>query len=76
MIRLAEVRKRYGWGRWVLHDVDLEIRAGQVVSIHGANGSGKSTLLRLLIGLTRPTSGTVSGLPAVIGYVPDRFPPH
>ncbi len=76
MLRLADVSKRYGWGRWVLHGVDLEIPAGQVVAINGANGSGKSTLLRLLIGLTRPTSGTVSGQPAVIGYVPDRFPPH
>ncbi|MGH3767531.1 MAG: ABC transporter ATP-binding protein [Pseudonocardiaceae bacterium] len=76
MLRLAEVSKRYGWGRWVLQDVDLDIPAGQVVAINGANGSGKSTLLRLLIGLTRPTSGTVSGRPAVIGYVPDRFPPH
>lgn len=76
MLRLADVSKRYSWGRWVLQDVELEIPAGQIVAVNGANGSGKSTLLRLLIGLTRPTSGTVSGRPAVIGYVPDRFPPQ
>jgi ABC-type multidrug transport system ATPase subunit len=76
LLRLADVSKRYGWGRWVLQGVDLEIPAGQVVAINGANGSGKSTLLRLLIGLTRPTTGTVSGQPPVIGYVPDRFPPN
>jgi len=33
-------------------------------------------LLRLLAGLSRPTRGTVSGLPELIGYVPDRFAPH
>lgn len=75
MLLLEEVRKRYGRGSWVLQDVDLEIPAGEVVAFTGENGSGKSTLLRLLVGLTRPTSGTVSGRPSVTGYVPDRFPP-
>ncbi|MDQ2881920.1 MAG: ABC transporter ATP-binding protein [Actinomycetota bacterium] len=76
MLRLEAVSKRYVRGRWVLQDIDLEIPAGEVVAIAGANGSGKSTLLRLLAGLSRPTRGSVSGRPAVIGYVPDRFPPH
>lgn len=76
MLRLEAVCKRYGRGRWVLQDVDLEIPAGEVAAIAGANGSGKSTLLRLLVGLSRPTRGTVSGQPEVIGYVPDRFSPQ
>ena len=76
MLRLEAVSKRYGRGRWLLQDVNLEISAGEVAAIAGANGSGKSTLLRLLVGLSRPTSGTVSGHPEVIGYVPDRFPPN
>ncbi|MGB7796461.1 MAG: ATP-binding cassette domain-containing protein [Pseudonocardiaceae bacterium] len=45
MLRLDAVSKRYARGRWVLHDVDLEIPPGEVVAMAGANGSGKSTLL-------------------------------
>jgi len=68
--------KRYGFGRWVLRDVSLEVSAGEVAAVVGGNGSGKSTLLRMLVGLSRPTSGTVSGRPKSVGYVPDRFPPN
>ena len=75
-LRLEAVSKRYAPGGWVLRKVDLEISDGEIVSIAGANGSGKSTLLRVLAGLSRPTRGTVSGRPQVIGYVPDRFPPN
>ncbi|MBZ2407949.1 ATP-binding cassette domain-containing protein [Streptomyces albidoflavus] len=75
-MRWEEVGKRYGLrGGWVLRDVDAECRAGEVVAVVGRNGSGKSTLLRLAAGLTRPSRGTVTGRPRVVGYVPDRFPP-
>jgi len=57
----------------VLRGVDLEVRRGSVVGVVGTNGSGKSTLLRILAGLSRPSSGAVTGHPRV-GYVPDRFP--
>ena len=42
-----------------LHDVDLEVRAGEMMLITGRSGSGKTTLLNLLGGLDRPTTGTV-----------------
>ena len=47
-------------GRTVLSGLDLDVRAGELVSILGANGSGKSTALRCVAGLARPTVGTVA----------------
>ncbi|MDT8894464.1 cytochrome c biogenesis heme-transporting ATPase CcmA [Halomonas sp. I1] len=36
--------------RWLFHDLDLEVRGGEVLRIEGANGSGKTTLLKILSG--------------------------
>src|SRR5262249_36076278 len=51
--------KRFG-DRVVLEGFDLDVHAGEVVSVLGANGSGKSTMLRCLIGLTNFDAGSVS----------------
>ena len=48
-----------GYSETVLHDVSLQVRAGEIAGIIGPNGCGKSTLLRCVIGALRPQSGRV-----------------
>ncbi|WP_299037021.1 ATP-binding cassette domain-containing protein [uncultured Pseudokineococcus sp.] len=51
----------------LLRDVDLEVRAGEVVAVLGANGAGKSSLLLTLAGLLAPAAGEVVGArPAMV----------
>ena len=59
VLRAAHVAARYGRTE-VLHDVSLDLHAGELVALVGENGSGKSTLARVLAGLKRPTAGTVT----------------
>jgi zinc transport system ATP-binding protein len=65
----------------VVHEVDLDIRAGETVALLGANGSGKTTLVRAALRLARLQQGSLElfGTPlgrfrerALIGYVPQR----
>jgi ABC-2 type transport system ATP-binding protein len=59
---------------WTLQTVDLTVEPGQTVVVLGRNGAGKSTLLQLAAGVLRPTRGVVRDRPAVVGWVPERFP--
>lgn len=65
-ITFDRVSFRYPEGdRLSLQDVSFTIRTGEKIALVGANGSGKSTLIRLLLGLSRPTSGQIliNGVP-------------
>ena len=58
----------------VLHDVEMRVEPGEIITIVGPNGSGKTTLLKAIIGALKPSAGWVkksSGLR--IGYVPQRL---
>ena len=58
MIELQNVVLAYE-NRTILDHVDLTIHDGETLAILGGSGAGKSTLLKLIIGLLRPTSGTI-----------------
>jgi heme exporter protein A len=62
--------RRFGSKR-VVRDLDLEVRAGELLLVTGPNGSGKSTLLSLMAGLLAPTEGEIEvDLPrGGIGYL-------
>lgn len=57
---LAHVTKRYGNGVLALDDLSLNLRRGEIVALLGPNGAGKSTAVKLMMGLSSPTSGSVS----------------
>ena len=57
-IVVDNVGKRYG-KKTVLTEVSLNVDAGECLALVGHNGAGKTTLLKLLLGVTRPTSGNV-----------------
>jgi putative ABC transport system ATP-binding protein len=62
LVVLKHVVKRYRRGRQVLevlHNLDLEVAAGEFLALMGPSGSGKTTLLNLIGGLDRPTEGEV-----------------
>lgn len=58
-LRTAGLTLGYRADRVIVHDLDLDLPAGEVSVIIGANGSGKSTLLRALSRLLAPQHGTV-----------------
>jgi branched-chain amino acid transport system ATP-binding protein len=59
MLRLERVSSGYGRSP-VLHEVSLEVRAGEIVALIGANGAGKSTLLNTVMGLVPLSSGRIT----------------
>ena len=57
-VETRRLTKRYGT-LTAVDALDLEVRAGEVYGFLGPNGAGKTTTLRMLLGLIRPTSGSV-----------------
>ncbi len=81
-IAIENLTKRYG-DLTALDNVSLKISSSQVFGLLGPNGAGKSTLLKTLVGILKPTSGTVSVkghdivkepemAKRIIGYLPEN----
>src|SRR5699024_3864444 len=58
-VRLRGVRKQFP-GVLANYDVDLDIVSGTIHALIGENGAGKSTLMKILYGIQRPDTGTIS----------------
>jgi branched-chain amino acid transport system ATP-binding protein len=77
LLRASNLRVRYRDGAFGIHDVSLEVRAGQTVSLLGPNGAGKTTTLRAISGFLR-SEGTrvVQGTVTVDGIDITNAEPH
>ncbi|SDG29973.1 ABC transporter ATP-binding protein [Alloyangia pacifica] len=70
-LKLTDVGKVYGGTVEVLKEIDLDIKAGELIVFVGPSGCGKSTLLRMIAGLERITGGTLE----IDGQVVNDVPP-
>ncbi len=80
---IEHLTKRYG-SFTALNDLTLSLNAGEILGLIGPNGAGKTTTIKILVGLSKPTSGsaTIAGVDCVndarevkrlVGYMPDKF---
>ena len=58
ILTVTNLTKKFG-GLTAVDNVSFSVRAGEILGIIGPNGAGKSTLLKLILGLLRPSSGTI-----------------
>src|SRR5512140_123004 len=81
LIETRNLVKRYG-DKVAVNDVSFDVRAGEIFGFLGPNGAGKTTTIKMIVGLLRPTSGSVKvagydvqtqpmQAKAASGYVPD-----
>ena len=84
MITIENVTKRYD-NTTVVHELNLQIHAGEIVGIIGHNGAGKSTTMKMIAGLIEPSEGVVrvmgediqkgsAKIKQKIGYLPEESP--
>src|SRR5690349_15615925 len=80
MVETKELTKRYGEFT-ALDRLTISLQKGQILGFIGPNGAGKTTTIKILVGLSRPTSGsaTIAGIDCVkdareikqlVGYMP------
>ncbi len=83
VLEIKQLTKRYG-DFTALDNLTIHVDRGQILGFIGPNGAGKTTTIKILVGLSRPTSGTAtiagvncsenaSKIKRLVGYMPDRF---
>lgn len=83
VVATEHLTKRYG-DFTALEDLSIQVKRGEILGFIGPNGAGKTTTIKILVGLSRPTSGraTIAGVDCargsrkikqLVGYMPDRF---
>jgi ABC-type branched-subunit amino acid transport system ATPase component len=60
MLTISHLTAGYGSGPAIIHDVDMHVSEGEIVTLIGPNGAGKSTVLRSIFGLTKIHDGTIN----------------
>ncbi len=73
LIKISNLEVKYG-SKFVLKNMNLSLKAGEIVTIVGPNGSGKTTLFKAIIGTVPVSKGTIEVEPNLrIGYVPQQL---
>ena len=83
VVETSNLTKRYG-DFTALDDLSIHVDRGQILGFIGPNGAGKTTTIKILVGLSRPTSGSAriagvdcsqnaSKIKQLVGYMPDKF---
>ena len=73
VIEFKNVSFSYTQEKETLHDVNLNIKSGEMVAILGRNGSGKTTLVRHIIGLQQPSQGSVHVIGKDVAVTPTHI---
>ncbi|KEA62460.1 Zinc ABC transporter, ATP-binding protein ZnuC [Marinobacterium lacunae] len=73
LIRLSEIDVQFGSDK-VLNHIDLNLHTDCITTLIGPNGAGKTTLVRVVLGLLKPTRGTIWRQPGLrVGYMPQKL---
>jgi ABC-2 type transport system ATP-binding protein len=83
VVEIVHLTKRYG-NFTALDGLSLHLSSGQILGLIGPNGAGKTTAIKILVGLSRPTSGSARigdadcvkdarRIKHLVGYMPDQF---
>ena len=57
-LRAEGLYKQYG-NRWVVSDVDIEVKKGEIIGLLGPNGAGKTTTFYMITGMIKPSKGNI-----------------